>query len=198
MRERRLPGPPFRFSAESNGWGPRNPRREQAGGVRPPAGLHACARGQSRARTAPPRYARPPAHAQAHDTRETGTARPTLGPEGGRNDHDHERPPLPTATGRTHLWRRLCIARPTTVTPRLPCHPGPRAGSSSGFSGCRNRWRAGATAGAAATAVLGPGSGAGVTTRGGRGDGGTPCSLPALCRNGVRTMRRKHGEHDKS
>ncbi len=40
---------------------PQTPRRERRGGVRPLPGPRA--RGQSCARTAPPRYARPPAHA---------------------------------------------------------------------------------------------------------------------------------------
>ncbi len=61
------------------------------------------------------------------------------------------------------------------------CHPGPDPGSSRGFPDRCHRWRAGATAGSGATAVLDPGSGAGVTNRGrgrrirGAGDLLAPC-----------------------
>ena len=58
-------------------------------------------------------------------------------------------------------------ARPLSPRPRTSlCHPGLDPGSSRGFPDRCHRWRAGATAGPGATAVLDPGSGAGVTNRG--------------------------------
>ena len=126
IRERRVPGPPFRFSAESNGWGPRNPRREQAGGVRPPAGPSPRARTHRRTIRAKP-----------------GTPRPVLCPQGGANDRNR---PLPrtgggagckAAASRAHARRRKARAhnareghappatgRPGPQTGPPNCHPG--------------------------------------------------------------------------
>ncbi len=62
------------------------------------------------------------------------------------------------------------------------CHPGPDPGSSRGFPDRCHRWRAGATAGSGATAVLDPGSGAGVTKgRSGRQVG--PVGVPDASRD---------------
>ncbi len=65
------------------------------------------------------------------------------------------------------------------------CHPGPDPGSSRDFPDRCHRWRAGATAGSGATAVLDPGSGTGVTRgRPGRqvGSAGVPdASRDEMC-----------------